>query len=293
MIPAAVGYFRPESLAEAHEALATEDAKILAGGHSLIPLMKLRLARPSMLIDVSRVLPAGVRVAADGAASIGAFTTWRDLATAAELGGCHEALRSSASSIGDVQVRNRGTIGGGLCHADPSADIHAAALALGASVIVTSPGEERSEKFDGFVTAPYEPRLGAQDIVTWVCLPAQPPGTRSAYEAVNDAASGYPVAGAAALLLTTDHRITTCRIGLTGVSSVPFRPSVSESAVLGWSVSDGWVDLRSRLRSVCDGVNVLADRSASANYRAAMAQLVSARAVLRAYKQAELAGAGS
>src|SRR5262249_56230367 len=99
----------------------------VGGGTSRIPLMKRGRARPSTLIDVSHVLPAEVRVAADGGASIGAFTTWRDVATAAELGGCYGALRSSAGSIGDVQVRNRGTIGGGLCHADPSADIHAPA----------------------------------------------------------------------------------------------------------------------------------------------------------------------
>jgi aerobic carbon-monoxide dehydrogenase medium subunit len=290
VIPAAVDYFRPDSLADALAALATEDAKILAGGHSLIPLMKLRLARPSVLVDVGRVLPAGVQASADGAILIGALTTWRDVAIEPELSGCYSALRACAGSIGDVQVRNRGTIGGGLCHADPHADIHAPALALGATVVVASPDGERDEQLEGFVSGPFEPRIGTQDIVTWVCLPAQPPGARSAYEAVNDAASGYPVSGAAALVVVKDRQITGCRIGLTGVASVPFRPSEAEAAVLGWNASDGWKDLRARLRSVCDGVRVLADRSADADYRAAMARLVSARAVRRAYDEATSAG---
>jgi len=286
VIPAAVDYYRPESLTDALAALATEDSKILAGGHSLIPLMKLRLARPSVLIDICRVLPAGVQVTPEGGARIGAFTTWRDIATAPGLGGCYSALRSCAGSIGDVQVRNRGTIGGGLCHADPAADIHAPALALGATVAVTSAAGKRNEQFDGFVIGPFEPRIGPQDIATWVSLPAQPPGAGSAYEAVNDAASGYPVSGAAALVLVREGRITGCRIGLTGVSSTPFRPLEAEQAVLGWNASKGWEDLPARVRSVCDGVRVLADRSAAADYRAAMARLVTARAVRRAYEEA-------
>jgi len=289
VIPAPVDYVRPETMTAAFAALSDDDAKILAGGHSLIPLMKLRFARPSVLVDVSRVVPSGVEATAREGVWIGGFTTWRDIAAAAELTGPYSAARACAAAIGDVQVRNRGTIAGGLCHADPAADMPAAALALDATLVIASPAGERLGHFDGFVSSPFEPHLGVQEVLTGVRLPAQPAGARSAYQFVEDAASGYPIAGAAALVVVADSEIVQCRLGITGVSVCAFRPLATEENVLGWGSRSDWRDLCSRVRSACDGVTVMADRSADAVYRATMAQLVTARAVRQAFLDAAAA----
>ncbi len=293
MIPAPVDYLRPQTMDEVFAALSADDAKILAGGHSLIPLMKLRLARPSVLVDVSRVIPAGVTRTTANGARIGAGTTWREVAAAPELAGCYAALRAGAAATGDIQVRNRGTIGGGLCHADPAADIPAAALALDAALVIAAPGGQRTEKFDGFVTSPFEPRLGAQDVVTEILLPPQPAGAASAYRSVEDAASGYPIAAAAALVVVAQARIVTCQLGITGVSGRAFRPLAIEASVVGWGPASGWEDLRSRVRPVCDGVAVMSSRPAGAAYVTAMAQLVTARAIRQAFAEAAAAEASS
>jgi len=291
VIPAPVDYVRPETMSAAFSALSDDDAKILAGGHSLVPLMKLRFARPSVLVDVSRVVPRGIEATARDGVWIGGFTTWRDVAAATELTGPYSAARACAAAIGDLQVRNRGTIGGGLCHADPAADMPAAALALDATLTVASPIGERLEHFDGFVGSAFEPNLDTQDVLTGVRLPAQPARARSAYQSVEDAASGYPIAGAAALVVVADSEIVQCRLGITGVSTRAFRPLATEISVLGWGSRSDWRDLCSRVRSACDGVAVMADRSADVTYRAAMAQLVTARAVRQAFLDATAAEA--
>jgi carbon-monoxide dehydrogenase medium subunit len=291
MIPAPVGYLRPQTMDEAFAALADGDAKILAGGHSLIPLMKLRLARPSVLVDVSLVVPAGIRVSAGDGAWIGAGTTWRELAAAPELGGCYAALRAGAAATGDIQVRNRGTIGGGLCHADPAADITAAALALDAALVIAGPGGPRTAKFDGFVASPFEPGLGAQDVLTAVLLPPPPAGAASAYQSVEYAASGYPIAGAAALVEVAGSQVVTCRLGITGVAGRAFRPLAAEASVLGWGPASGWADLRSRVRPVGDGVAVMPGRAGGPAYVTAMAELVTARAIRQAFTAAAAAQA--
>jgi carbon-monoxide dehydrogenase medium subunit len=274
-------------MTETFAALADEDAKILAGGHSLIPLMKLRLARPSVLVDVSQVVPAGITVTADGGARVGAGTTWRDVAAAPDLAGCFGALRDGAAATGDLQVRNRGTIGGGLCHADPAADIPAAALALDARLVISSPGAERTESYEGFVSSPFETSLGGQDVVTAICLPAQPAGTGSAYQSVENAASGYPVAGAAALVsLDEQARITACRIGITGAAARGYRPGAAEAGVLGWSLAAGWDELCARVRPAAGGVSMPQAGPAGPGYLTAITRLVTARAVRRAVLRA-------
>lgn len=283
MIPAPVDYVRPETMSAAFAALSDDEAKVLAGGHSLIPLMKLRFARPSVLVDVSRVVPSGIEATAQGGIWIGGYTTWCDIAAAAELAGPYSAARACAAATGDMQVRNRGTIGGGLCHADPAGDLSAAALALDATLMIASPNGERLESFDGFVRSPFEPHLDRKEVLTGVRFPAQPAGARSAYQSVEDAASGYPIAGAAALVVVADSEIIRCRLGITGVSACAYRPLAAEKNVLGWGARSDWRDLCSRVRPTCDGVAVMADRAADAAYRAAMAQLVTARAVRQAF----------
>jgi carbon-monoxide dehydrogenase medium subunit len=191
VIPAAFDYVRAATVDEALGALADPEAKLLAGGHSLLPMMKLRLARPSTIVDIAGLDLRGVRVDG-GMLRIGALTTYDELLGAdVELPG---ALREAAAAVGDVQVRNAGTIGGALAHADPACDLAAAVLALGARLVLRSPAGTREAPVDGFFLGPYTTALGEQELITEVVIPL---GGGSAYVSFEDRASGYPVAGAA------------------------------------------------------------------------------------------------
>ena len=211
MIPAAFGYVRAATVDEALGALADPEAKLLAGGHSLLPLMKLRLARPTTLVDIAGLDLRGVRVAA-GELRIGALTTYDEL-----LGGDAElpdALREAAAAVGDVQVRNAGTIGGALAHADPACDLAAAVLALGARLVLRSPAGTRELPADDFFLGPFTTALGEQELVTEVVIALD--GASSAYVSFEDRASGYPLAGAAVKLAGGE-----ATIGLTGLTACP------------------------------------------------------------------------
>jgi carbon-monoxide dehydrogenase medium subunit len=249
VIPAPFEYVRAGSVEEALEALADPEAKVLAGGHSLVPVLKLRLVRPSLLVDVGRLPLRGV-AREDGVLRVGALTTYDELLRA---DGVPDALREAAASVGDLQVRNRGTIGGGLAHGDPASDVAAAALALGARLRARSPEGERELPADGFFIGPYTTALAQQELVVELVFEA---GGASAYASVEDPASGYPLAGAAVRL--GDGRAT---VGLTGVAAAPRRleaveerlaggatPSVDELEELLGDVEAGGGDLEHRRR---------------------------------------------
>jgi carbon-monoxide dehydrogenase medium subunit len=211
VIPAAFGYVRAATVEEALGALADPDAKLLAGGHSLLPMMKLRLARPTTIVDISGLDLRGVR-ADGGGLRIGALTTYDELLSAdTEL---PDALREAAAAVGDVQVRNAGTIGGALAHADPACDLAAAALALGARLVLRSPAGTREVPVDGFFLGPFTTALGEQELVTEVVIPLD--GGGSAYVSFEDRASGYPLAGAA--VKVSGAAVT---VGLTGLTACP------------------------------------------------------------------------
>ncbi len=216
MIPAAVDYVRPGSVEEALDALAQPDAKLLAGGQSLVPAMKLRIARPSVVVDIGALGLSGISER-DGELVIGALTTWDEL----ERYDARPALRAltdCAVGIGDLQVRNRGTIGGGLAHADPASDMPAVTLALGARLTVRSAGGERTIDASELALGPFMTSLAPGDLITEVRIPVPEAGSGSAYVAMEHPASGFALAGAAALVSADGSR----RVALTGVAAAPF-----------------------------------------------------------------------
>jgi carbon-monoxide dehydrogenase medium subunit len=215
MIAADFDYLRPRDIDEALAALADPEARLIAGGHSLIPLMKLRFARPTTLVDIGRLDLAGVGVE-DGRLRVGALTTYDELLRTDMP--VPDALREAAASVGDAQIRNAGTIGGAVAHCDPASDIAAALLALDAVVRVRGLDGSREVEIGEFFRGPYETALAQQELVEEFVLDVPAPGDGSAYAAIEDAASGYPLAGAAAAV-----RAGRVWIGLTGAGPHPLR----------------------------------------------------------------------
>ena len=260
MIPAPFEYVRARSVEEALDALGDGDARTLAGGQSLLPLMKLRLIRPSLIVDIGDLDLKGVDERG-AEIRLGALTTWDQVSHADPLRRSElAALAECAEGIGDLQVRNRGTLGGGLVHADPAADVPAVALALGVRLRLRSPAEEREVAADDFFTGPFMTALYRQELLTEVIVPTPPPGSGSAYVSVEHPASGFALAGAAALVLADGRE----RVALTGVAGHAF--------VLDGSLGE---------------TEMMADPYVSAAYRRALAEAVVGRALERARARAE------
>jgi aerobic carbon-monoxide dehydrogenase medium subunit len=211
VIPAAVDYVRPSSVDEALEQLADPEAKAIAGGHSLVPLMKLRLARPGRLVDLDGLDLRGVSVDGD-TLRIGALTTYDDLLSLDESVPLPAALRDCAASVGDLQVRNAGTIGGALAHGDPASDFAAGAIAVGATFVLRSPNGTREVAAEEFFVGPFTTVLEQQELLVELRVPVG--AAPSAYVSFDDPASGYPLAGAA---------VCGDIVGLTGVGAQPLR----------------------------------------------------------------------
>jgi aerobic carbon-monoxide dehydrogenase medium subunit len=261
VIPAPVRYIRARTFDDAFEALAEPDAKVLAGGQSLLPVLKLRVARPSLLVDISELEARGVGVNGD-CVSIGALTTWDQLARSGELERpALGAIAECAREIGDLQVRNRGTVGGSLAHADPASDFPAVALALGAEVRVRSAAGERTIASGELFLGPFLTSLAAGEVVVDVRLPLPPPGSGSAYAKIEHPASGFALAGAAALVRADGTR----SVALTGVGAQPF--------------------LLGEERDLADA-EVYGDDFAPAEYRRHLAGVVVRRALERAAARA-------
>jgi len=217
MIPAAVRYLCASSADEALEALADPDAKVLAGGQSLLSVMKLRVVRPSLLVDIGRLGLGGVE-ARDGEIGIGALATWDELARAPELRRpALVAIGDCAAEIGDLQVRNRGTLGGSLAHADPASDMPAVVLALGGRLLLYSPEGERTVEAADFFVGPFTTELRQSELILEVVVPTARPGSGSAYVKVEHPASGFALAGAAALVRPDGSSA----VALTGVGGKP------------------------------------------------------------------------
>jgi carbon-monoxide dehydrogenase medium subunit len=276
MIPAAFKYTRARSIGEALDAIAGADpsVRLLAGGQSLIPLMKLRLARPERLVDVRRVPELrGVREIADGGLAIGALTTWAALLEDSRVAR-YGALADAIPVIGDVQVRNLGTIGGSLAHADPASDIAAPALALRLGLIARSAARgERTIAIEDLFAGPFATILEPDEMLVEVRVPPAASSSASAYRALPQPASGYPIAGVAvALARGSDGRgFAACSIGVTGVGEQPYRAVDAECAVLGGAAIAGAV------AGIAAGGRVAADIHADRDYRAAMAAVMARR----------------
>src|SRR3989338_5475312 len=236
MFPANFGYASPRSLEEALELLNRygDDAKLLAGGHSLIPAMKLRLARPGYLIDLGR-LPglSGVRIEGDSL-SVGALTVHADVASSELVHQRLPGLAEAASLIGDVQVRNRGTIGGSVAHADPAADFPVILTALNASFVLQSPSGKRTVAAEDFFIDFYTTALAPNEVLTEIRVPLSSPGAGTAYAKLPHPASGYVVVSAGALVIRQPSgACATIRVAVGGLGSVPLRARAMEAALQG------------------------------------------------------------
>jgi carbon-monoxide dehydrogenase medium subunit len=265
MIPANFDYVRPASLEEALAALAeNEDAKILAGGHSLIPAMKLRFAQPRTVIDVSRLSDLSYIREEGGRIAIGAMATHHDIEASASLKAKCPLLPEVAAQIGDAQVRNRGTIGGSLVHADPAADWPAAILALDAELEIAGPQGRRVVAATDFFVEMMQSAVQANEILVEIRVPAT--AASVAYVKFAQKASGFAIAGVAALV---DKAGKSVRVGITGVSSKAYRATGVEEVLRGKVATQDAI--RAAAEQAADGIETLNDIHASAEFRAHLA----------------------
>ncbi len=276
MIPAGFAYSRPATIDEALKEIAS-GSKVIAGGQSLLPLLKLRLAEVDKLVDIGRVPGLkGVRKLADGRIAVGALTTYTELleSPAREYG----LLRDALPNIADVQVRNRGTVGGAIAHADPASDLPACMLALDAEIVLRSPKGERTVRAGEFFKGAFTTGIAPTEILTEVRLPGPRDDAGSAYRKLMQRASGYAIVGVAAVLVRgADRKITEARIGITGVGEVAYRATAVEKALVG---SDGsGKAIAAAAAHATDGRTVNGDIHADTEYRTAMAVIYTRRAI--------------
>jgi len=284
VIPTAFDYRRAISLRDALSVLAQGDGtKIIAGGHSLLPMMKFRLAQPPKLLDIAGVAELrGVEEYRKGA-RIGATTTYRDLLESDLLRERFPIIAECTWNIGDLQVRNRGTIGGSLAHADPASDMPSVMLALDASFNVRSKRGRRAIKAREFFQGPFATALAEDELLLDVVLPALPRGAGTAYLSQNQAASGYAIAGAAAVVARTRKTVKHAVVALTGVGDVS-RLVASTDQLIG-TRAEPEVLARVAAASI-DGVEVQGDIHAPAAYRRHLAQVIVRRALETALSRA-------
>jgi carbon-monoxide dehydrogenase medium subunit len=284
MFPAKFAYAAPASLQEAVGLLEDPDAKVLAGGHSLLPLMKLRLAQPKLLVDIGRI-PGLSYIRVEGnQLAIGAMTTYREIQNSAEVKQSAPVLAEAAHEVGDPQVRAKGTLAGALAHADPAGDMPAVVLALGGSVKAVGPNGDRDIDLDGFFVDMLTTQLQEREIIREVRLNVQPSGAGAAYLKFDQPASHYALTGVCAVVSVSGGTISSARIGITGVGSKAYRASAAEEALAGKPVDEDAV--RAAVQSVADGIDVLGDIHASPEYRAHLARVLTRRAVLEAARRA-------
>lgn len=287
MIPAQFDYVAPSTLDEALAMLAEQpdDAKILAGGHSLIPAMKLRLAQPALLIDIGRVKDLAYVREEGGQVRIGAMTTHYQLESSQRLKEVCPLLPECAASIGDVQVRNKGTIGGSLAHADPAADWPAAALALRAEMVAASAGGERVIAADDFFVDMLTTALRPDEVLREIRINAPAARTGQAYLKVPHPASGFAVVGVAVTLtIDDDGKCAAAGIGVTGVAAKAYRATQVEAALVGSALDEQSIAAAAALTP--DGVEANGDIYASADYRRHLAEVYTRRAIAVAVSRA-------
>jgi aerobic carbon-monoxide dehydrogenase medium subunit len=290
MIPAQFDYLAPATLDEAVALLSQhqDEAKILAGGHSLIPAMKLRLAQPQLLIDIGRIKDLSYIREQGGQISIGAMTTHYQLESSERLRAICPLLPECASHIGDVQVRNKGTIGGSLAHSDPAGDWPAAILALDAKMVAVGAGGERLIKAEDFfvdmLTTALEPSEILREIRINLEQGQRAPG--QSYMKVAQPASGFAVVGVAVnLTLDAGGACQSSRIGITGVAVKAYRASGVENALNG-NALDSQI-IAAAAQHAADGVEANEDLYASADYRRHLAQVYTRRAIEAAVERAK------
>jgi len=288
MIPAQFEYVAPKTLEDALRLVERhgDEAKILAGGHSLLPLMKLRLAQPRYVIDIGRLRGMNYIREENGHIAIGALTTHAEIESSTLLRAKCPLLSETAAVIGDVQVRNRGTLGGSLAHADPAADYPAAVLALDVEIIAASTAGARTIPVGEFFLDMLTTALRPGEILSHVRVVPLAPHTGTAYEKLHQPASGFAIVGVSArLVLGKGETIEDAAIGVTGLGPKAFRAAAVEQALRGKKTSSKL--FAEAATHAAQGIEPLSDLHASADYRREMASVYTRRALERAFARAQ------
>jgi aerobic carbon-monoxide dehydrogenase medium subunit len=274
MYPAEFDYHRPENVSGAIQLLKDNpEAKLLAGGHSLLPVMKLRLAQPSALIDISQ-LPELKGVREDGdTVVIGAMTTYHELMSSDVIKQKLPALVEAADNVGDIQVRNMGTIGGACAHCDPASDFPAILLALEAEIKSIGPDGERTQSTAEFFMDMFTPQLEPEEVVTEIRIPNVSGITNAAYLKFAHPASGYAIVGIGAVR-TSDGNV---RLAVTGSVPIAARLSAVESEISGKELSED--NIKAAAEKAGDGLDFVGDIHASSEYRAHLTNVYTRRAL--------------
>jgi aerobic carbon-monoxide dehydrogenase medium subunit len=279
MIPSSCEYHAPSSIDEAVGFLQEhgEDAKILAGGHSLIPLMKLRLAAPAVLVDLGKI--ADLAYIRDGGdhVSIGAMTTHYMVESSDLLRQRLPLLTEVAGLIGDMQVRNRGTIGGSVAHADPAGDMPAVVTALGAEIVAKGPGGERRIAASDFFRDVWTTSLGPEEVITEIRVPYGQGTPAMAYEKFRQRASDWAIVGVAVSVTRTNGNIGSASVVLTNVGTTPVRATRVEEALQGRPIQTETISAAARLAS--EGLSPSQELKASPDYKRNLARVLTARAL--------------
>ena len=290
MIPAAFEYHAPGSIRDATELLARlgEDAKILSGGQSLIPLMKLRLATPGHIVDINGIAGLAHIEESDGALRIGALVRESALEESDVIRGRYPLLLDTSKVIADPVVRNLATVGGNLAHGDPANDHPATMLALGAEVVAAGPGGERRIPAASFFTGPFATALRSDEILVEIRVPSPGPRSAGAYVKVERKVGDFATAAVAVQVdLDASGVCARAGIGLTNVGPVPIRAVAAEAALLGTRLDEGAITRAAALAA--DAAQPSADLRGPAEYKKDLVRVLTARALRRA---AERAGGG-
>lgn len=281
MIPAPFDYVAPDSIADALTALGSdsEEIKVLGGGHSLIPVLKLRLAAPTLLVDLGRIPELkGVTDTGD-AIVIGAMTTHHEVATNLLVREHAALLAKATATVADPQVRHRGTLGGALVHADPAGDLPAPILALDAELVIEGVGGERTVAAADFFEDLFTTSVGEDEILTKIRIPKHS-GWGAHYEKFTRVAQQWSIVAVAATVKIEDGIIGQAKIGLTNMSSTPLRAKAVEEALLGQPPDAETV--KAAAQHAAEGTNPPTDTNGDADYRRHLARVLTGRAVLAA-----------
>jgi carbon-monoxide dehydrogenase medium subunit len=279
MIPQVFDYTAPKTLEEALQ-LVNQGGKPLAGGMSLIPMMKLRLATPEQLVDIGRIKALNYIREEGGTLRLGATTTHYDVESSALVRSKCPLLAETAAAIGDVQVRNMGTIGGSIAHADPSADYPAALQALEAKLVLKGAKAERTVAAADFFLEAFTTALEPGEILREVIVPVEAQGAGTSYQKMVQPASGFAIVGVAARVERSGGKIGKVRIGVTGLTNRSYRATAAEKALEGKGGSAS--ELQNAAALVTEGADANSDLHASADYRRHLAVVYATRALVAA-----------
>ncbi|MBA2445169.1 MAG: xanthine dehydrogenase family protein subunit M [Nocardioidaceae bacterium] len=281
MIPAAFDYAAPQSVADALEALRSdaEEIKVLAGGQSLIPVLRLRLAAPTLLVDLGRIAELH-GISDDGdTLVIGAMTTHHEVATSSLVAEHAELLAKAAQTVADPQVRHRGTLGGALVHADPAGDLPAPALALGAEFVIVGPQGERTVAAADFFQDLFATAVGEDELLTKVRIPKHT-AWGGHYEKFTRVAQQWSIVAVAAAVKAEGGTISEARVALTNMGSTPIRATAVEQALVGQPATTEAI--KAAAEHADQGTNPPTDTNGDADYRRHLAKVLTGRAVVSA-----------